>query len=200
MPNKLAYIDFIPFVEAEPFASGVLDMAVRLKTDPNYLMQVMFSEAKLRADIRNTHYPFYKRLKGTQYLDGYATGLIQFVPDTARSLGTTTWLLEKMTRVEQLKYVEMYFKKAGMVGKLNSYFDVYLVVFFPAAVGHTNDDNWVFQARRILASEVAKANPGININKDEKITMGEFKQYLLNSVMPQFRDPKFGVKRFNVGS
>lgn len=38
-----------------------------------------------------------------------ATGLIQFMPSTAKQLGTTTDKLAAMTEVDQLDYVAKYF-------------------------------------------------------------------------------------------
>ena len=58
-----------------------------------------------------------------------ATGLIQFMPDTARRLGTTVEDLRNMTAVEQLDYVYKYFKSVGTGdGSLG---DLYMAVFMP---------------------------------------------------------------------
>ena len=184
----LLYINLIPLAEAEAFAKKVLEIAEKLKINPDWLMQVMKSESGLKANAINTHYPFKKK-DGT--LDGYATGLIQFIPDTARSLGTTTLALYSMTRLDQLDYVYKYFKP--YTGRLKSYFDVYLVTFFPVAVPYSNDDNYVFEAKGISRTAIAKANPAININKDEKITMAEFKQYLRNTVLDKYKEKVFGI-------
>ena len=43
-----------------------------------------------------------------------ATGLIQFIPSTARGLGTTTSALLGMTRAQQMKYVEKFFDQAKL--------------------------------------------------------------------------------------
>lgn len=67
-----------------------------------------------------------------------ATGLIQFMPDTARNLGTTVEKLAKMTFVQQLEYVKLYF--APYRGKLRSLEDVYLAVFYPREVGRSPTD------------------------------------------------------------
>jgi hypothetical protein len=66
-----------------------------------------------------------------------ATGLIQFMPDTAKRLGTTTDKLKKMSFQSQLEYVKKYF--APMRGKLKSLEDTYLTVFYPAAIGEPLD-------------------------------------------------------------
>lgn len=151
-------------------------------------MQVMKAESGLRPNARNTYAPFKKN----GVIDGYATGLIQFTPDTARGLKTTTWAIEKMTALQQLDLVFKYL--LPYKGKLNSYFDVYLVVFFPAAVGKSGDDNYVFETKNISRASIAKANPAININKDGMITMAEFKQYLKNTVPKDLWDRVFENK------
>ncbi len=172
----LIHIQRIPEAVRTAFQNKLIAIANALQTNPNWLMQVMYAETggKLSPATRNTYAPF-KTKSGA--IDGYATGLIQFIPSTARALGTSTWALEKMSHVQQLDYVHKYF--AGSKGKLNSYQDVYLKVFFPAAVGNGNNPNYVFEAKGISRSAIAKGNPAININKDAMITMAEFKQYLI---------------------
>lgn len=62
-----------------------------------------------------------------------AVGLIQFMPDTARSLGTSTDALAKMTAEQQLDYVYKFYKKWN-IAPGSSASDIYLLTFFPAAV------------------------------------------------------------------
>jgi hypothetical protein len=62
-----------------------------------------------------------------------ATGLIQFLPATARQLGTTTEALARMTPEEQLAYVERYLQPYQ--GRLRSLQDTYMAVLMPAAIG-----------------------------------------------------------------
>lgn len=180
---SLLYINLVPSNEQKEFEEKVKYVANLLLTNPDWLMQVMKAESNIRADIRNTSYPFK---------DGYATGLIQFIPDTARSLGTTTTELEKMSRVQQMDYVYKYFKP--YTGRLNSYFDVYLVVFFPVAIG--KPDSWVFEIKNLSRTKIAKSNPAIDINKDGQITIAEFKQYLINTVQEQYRKDIFEAADF----
>lgn len=66
-----------------------------------------------------------------------ATGLIQFMPDTAIGLGTSTYALRRMPSYEQLDYVEKYFLPYR--GRLNSPRDLYLATFYPAAIGKSED-------------------------------------------------------------
>ncbi len=59
--------------------------------------------------------------------------MIQFMPSTARSLGTTTDALARMTARQQMEYVYRYF--APYKGRLNSQADVMMAVYYPRAVG-----------------------------------------------------------------
>ena len=185
---ELIHINKIPSTIRDAFSKKLIEIANALVTNPNWLMQVMYTEsaATLSPSVRNTKFPFYKN----GVLDGYATGLIQFIPSTARGLGTTTWLLEKMTHLQQLDYVYKYFAKSK--GKLNSYQDVYLMVFFPVASGHGNEPNYVFETKNLSRSTVAKANPAIDFNKDGMITMAEFKQYLIKHTAKPLQEIVFG--------
>ena len=178
---SLLYINLVPSSERSAFENKVASVASNLGINPNWLMQVMKAESGLRADIQNLAHP----MQG-----GNATGLIQFSPDTAKNLGTTTDQLKRMSRVDQMDYVEQYFKPYA--SKIKSYFDLYLITFFPAAAGHSSDDEYVFETKNISRSSVAKGNPTIDINKDGKITMAEFKQYLKNTVQKQYWDAVFG--------
>jgi len=65
-----------------------------------------------------------------------ATGLIQFMPATALSLGTTTAELARMTAVQQLEYVELYLQRTPIRGRTGlRRVDYYLAVWRPVAVG-----------------------------------------------------------------
>lgn len=69
-----------------------------------------------------------------------ATGLIQFMPSTAKGLGTSTEALSKMDRLEQLDYVDKYFAQTPLAkGKSNNVEDVYMSVLWPKAVGKPSD-------------------------------------------------------------
>jgi hypothetical protein len=175
----MLYIEKVKYTQSA-FADKVNKIASLLKVNPDWLMLVMHSESKLNHRIVNA--------------DTGATGLIQFMPDTARGLGTTTQALREMTNVEQLDYVYKYFKPYA--GKINSYFDLYLVTFFPIAVGKSDD--WVFQTKKLSASSIASQNKGINKwVKDNKITKGEFKKYV-NSTIPKDIIAKLNDNKFPI--
>lgn len=170
----------------EAFAVALCQMAERLKTQPEWLLAVMDVETA------GTMSP------SAQNPNSLATGLIQFMPDTAKNLNTTVGALKLMSNVEQLTYVEKYFVNGGFVGKLNSVADIYLAVFFPAAVGHTNEPGYVFESQRLSAGRVAGANPIFNLNKDGKITMSEFVSYVNNKVASKLNSPQTGSESYYV--
>jgi hypothetical protein len=69
-----------------------------------------------------------------------ATGLIQFMASTARSLGTTTQFLAGLTRTQQMDWVSKYFK-AGPLARVSGpkIEDLYMAILYPVAVGKPND-------------------------------------------------------------
>ncbi|GEM_PF-1599823 len=136
------------------FVQKVKEMSTRLGIKPEWLLAVMKNESGMSTSIRNSQ--------------GGATGLIQFMPATAKGLGTTTDALAQMSGVEQLKYVEKFF--APNAGKFKSGADLYLNTFWPAALGKGDD-------YKIGGAEVARVNKGFDLDKNGQITAGEFRQY-----------------------
>ncbi|NBP03832.1 MAG: hypothetical protein EBU90_27785 [Proteobacteria bacterium] len=59
------------------------------------------------------------------------------MPRTAQSLGTSTDELKRMSAVDQLDYVERYYKP--IAGKAKDIGDLYMFTFIPAAVGKPDD-------------------------------------------------------------
>lgn len=132
----------------------------RLEINPDWLMFVMYFESRMNPAAVN-------KVSG-------ATGLIQFMPTTAQALGTTTEKLKDMSNVEQLPYVYRYL--LPYKGKMKSMTDVYLAVFFPAAIGKSDD--WVLQTKNLSAKKIADQNPIFDLNDDGQITKGEVTSYL----------------------
>ena len=75
-----------------------------------------------------------------------ATGLIQFMPTTAKGLGTSTDALKQLSRVEQLDWVLKFFQYMGLNKKAPApkLQDLYLCIYWPAAVG--KPDNFIVNA------------------------------------------------------
>lgn len=95
-----------------------------------------------------------------------ATGLIQFMPTTARNLGTTTDKLAKMSQVQQMNFVYKYFEPYK--GRLANLGDVYLAIFYPVAMN--KPDDWVIAHK---GSKVYTQNAGFDRNKKGYITRGD---------------------------
>ena len=140
------------------FYQKVVDIAQKIQCDPNDLMAVMNAESGLKADAVN---------KASN-----ATGLIQFMPATARELGTTVDELRNMSALEQLDYVEKYLSNAknirfGKNEKLDAG-ELYALTYLPARAN-----------RSVLAKSHEKYytwNRGLDLNGDGKITKAELAQ------------------------
>ena len=136
------------------FRQKVVEVAERLKMDPTHLMAVMSFETgeTFSSSVKNRHTG--------------ATGLIQFMPKTARSLGTSTSALAQMSPERQLDYVEKYLEPYA--GKMNSVEDAYMAVLWPAAVG--DGPNRVLFKR---GTRTYRQNSGLDINNNGHITARE---------------------------
>jgi hypothetical protein len=142
---------------SQSFLSEVENVCRRNGWDPLALMAVMDFETggTFSPSVRNP--------------GSSATGLIQFMDATARELGTTTAALARMSHVQQLAYVERYLQKRQRErGPLRGLGDLYMAVFWPAAVGKP-DSTVLFRK----GSATYSANRGLDTNGDGVITRGE---------------------------
>ena len=173
----LIYENKVPASYRVAFVEKVKKISDNLGIDPNWLMAIMYFESA------RTFSPSITNSIG-------ATGLIQFLPSTAKSLGTSTSELRKMTAVQQLDYVEKYLK--AYKGKYKSYIDVYFAVFFPLAIG--KPDDWIIQAQGISASAVYNSNPAFRVLKDGKIRVWEVKKVMLEKLPSEWiNNGSFGL-------
>lgn len=156
--------------DPEAFMTKLNDICKKLSIpNVNWMLLIFYKESKINPHIVNSI---------------GAVGLIQFMPATAKGLGTTTDALKNMTAVEQLDYVYKYFKPYA--GKIKSVEDLYMITFFPVAVGKSDDN--ILQSKGLSAGKVAKANPGIDLNKDGEITNGEFDDYVQKGIPNNWKD------------
>lgn len=154
----------------QAFEKGVIAIGQELGINPNWIMAVMHIESRCNPQAVN---------KST-----HATGLIQFMPDTAtESLNTTVEHIRGLTACQQLPYVKTYLKKQKGKRKINSLIDTYLLVFFPAAIGQSND--YVLQTKDRSAAKIARQNTGYDINKDKRITKGEVEQSIMKKLISE---------------
>ena len=147
------------------FKKKVEEVSQGLGINPNWLMTVMFKESGLDSKIQN---------KSTR-----ATWFIQFMPDTAKALGTTVEELKNLSPLSQLDYVEKFYQ-----GKkdYSSFKELYLQTFFPAARKYMDDPNYVFETRGVSRYQNAKQNPGIAPKGSTEITMRDFDNYIAGIV------------------
>jgi hypothetical protein len=145
------------------FTEKVNNICTELRIEANWLMFVMWFESKLNPQAVNP-------------ISG-ATGLIQFTPTTARSLGTTTDVLKHMSNVQQLDYVLAYLRPYK--GRMKRWIDVYLAVFYPKAMGKPNF---------VITSDiVAKQNKIFDLNKDLDISVKEIETALRKQIPEKYR-------------
>lgn len=97
-----------------------------------------------------------------------ATGLIQFMPSTAKALGTSTTALAALTAERQLDWVERYFQP--FKGRLTTLADLYMAILWPAGVGKPMEYVlWDAKSRPITFRQ----NAGLDINHNGAITKAE---------------------------
>jgi len=158
---------------SQAFIEKVVSISEKLKIQPDWLMKVMYKETG------GTFSPSIRNPKST------ATGLIQFLEGTAKKLGTSTAKLAKMNAIEQLTYVYKYL--SNFAGKMRSYADVYLAVFYPSALYW--DDGKKFP------QSIYSANKGIDTMKRGYITVSDFKSWANGAKPPiaQKRNTTTGI-------
>lgn len=94
-----------------------------------------------------------------------ASGLIQFMPTTAKGMGTTVEDIRKMNTDDQMKLVNQYLNPYK--GKMKTQEDVAMSVFYPAAIGNpdfkfpqqvVDQNHGIKTPREYVAKMMAKAN------------------------------------------
>jgi hypothetical protein len=157
------------------FRRKVFDICEALGMQPDHLMACMAFESgeTFSAGVRNG-------------AGSGATGLIQFMPATARALGTTVELLARMTPEAQLDYVHAYFKPYR--GRLKTLPDVYMAILWPAGIG--KPDSWALWTRDNRPTTY-RQNAGLDANRDGTITKAEaaakVHDKLLKGLRPEHR-------------
>jgi hypothetical protein len=139
------------------FKERVLWIADSLGCDPNHLMACMAWESG------ESFAPDKKNMAGSG-----ATGLIQFMPSTAKSLGTTVASLAAMSAEDQLRFVYEYFKP--YTGRLNNLGDLYMAILWPKGVNQP--DHFVL-FDRAKTPTTFRQNAGLDVNHDGLVTRAE---------------------------
>jgi hypothetical protein len=158
----IIFREWIKYTNAVEFIAKCISISNTLGIKVNWLIAVMWKESKIN----------HKAVNPTSN----ATGLIQFMPNTAKGLGTSVAELFKMDVLKQLDFVLKYFQPYK--GKMKSFEDVYLAVFFPLAIG--KDDDWIFKTSTLSAELIGRQNRVINGGKP--INKIAFRKYLLKDI------------------
>ena len=156
------------------FRAEFLRMAKRLGLAPDPIAAVMALESGFDAQAVNP--------------DGGATGLIQFMPPTAKRLGTTTEALRRMNATAQLRYVELFFRGVPALRAGSRAGDYYLATFMPAFINLPDAVPIAFKGDNIY-----KSNSGLDGNKDGILTVGDVRSKLENELARAARLPPLQV-------
>jgi len=141
------------------FKMKVLDICAALGINPDYLMAVMAFESG------RTFSPRVLNKAGSG-----AVGLIQFMPDTAHALGTSTEELSRMSAEDQLDYVHKYLKYSN--GRIKSLSDMYMAILLPSKIGK-EENAVVFDSKDPKHPKQYLQNKGLDVDKDGVITKAE---------------------------
>ena len=160
----LIFKEKLPAQNRNAIINKINSVSANLGINPNWLMAVMNFESGLNPQAKNPY--------------SGATGLIQFMPSTARSLGTSVEQLAFMPFENQLHYVEKYYDQ--WKSKVKSFVDLYLATFFPVAIG--KPDSWVLETNNVSASTIASQNPVFDPLKQGKVTVGAIKKVILSKI------------------
>jgi hypothetical protein len=134
------------------FRAELAALADRLDVNPDYLAAVMSRESGFNPAATNPQ--------------SKATGLIQFMPRTAHALGTTVDKLRSMTALQQLRFVEAFYRP--FTGGLKRPVDAYMATFMPGFVGKP-DSTVLFESPSIGYVQ----NQGFDSQHKGTITIGD---------------------------
>ena len=154
---------------APAFRDRVRAIADGLGCDPNWLMACMAFESAgtFRPDVKNG-------------AGSGAIGLIQFMPQTAGQLHTTTSKLALMSAVDQLDFVDLYFRPWR--GRMHNLGDVYMPILWPDGVG--KPDSYVLFTEGDAHPARYLQNRGLDVDHSGRITRGE----VIAAVAAKLRD------------
>ena len=152
------------------FIVKVKQVSNDLDIDPNWLMAVMYIESRLNPSAFN--------------VSSKAAGLIQWLPSTLIDYGITTSTILSMGNLQQLDYVYRYLLPYR--NRMTSYIDVYLAVFYPAAIG--KDDDYT------LPQSTYYGNQHVDMDEDGRITVSDIKKWVMREI-PASWEKAFEEKR-----
>ena len=147
------------------FMSEVNRVSARFGVDPLDMLAVMRAESRLDPRAQNP--------------TSRATGLIQFIPQTAAALGTTVEEIREMSAAQQMQLVERYFQMVGLPQGASAG-TLYAYVYLPGRARSA-----ISRGDGILSRNPENyytANPGLDANNDGIISISD-----LDAVMGRHR-------------
>jgi len=159
--DQVNYMKGDALLKDPAFLTRLSEISSSIGVKPEDLARVMKAESGLNPKATNPY--------------SGACGLIGFMPSIATTLGTSAFELKKMNAIQQLDFVEKYYKPYA--GRLHGLEDIYSVTFYPPLLG--KDMNYVIGSEKgeNYARLVATQNPGIAKGK-EFATKQDFFDYL----------------------
>lgn len=154
-------------VNAEPaFASKMVRVAQSLGLDASLLLNIMSLESGLNPRAVNPQ--------------GGASGLIQFMPATARALGTTVQAIRAMTGVEQLDLVQKFYAPLARRIRAQSPGDYYMATFLPGYLGASpstvlgeQGSSEILPQTNVTKGKIYDQNRGLDVDGDGRITIAD---------------------------
>lgn len=146
------------------FVWRLKQIATSLSLDYNAMAGVMGLESGFKPEAVNP--------------SGGASGLIQFMPATAKALGTSIEAIRSMTGTEQLEWVEKFFRPHA--GRLTRLGDYYMAVFMPGYLGAPREtvlgelgSTEILPKTNLTKGRIYEQNKGLDIDRDGKLTVGD---------------------------
>ena len=166
----------------ERFIDAVKSYSSKLGIQPDWLMAIMNSESGFDSHISNIGC-----YRATGDASKCAVGLIQFMPATAKGLGTTTEKLKAMKNYDQLEYVYKYFLPYR--NSLLNFMSLYLVTFYPVALKYQNNPKYIFGSEKSdkLAKLIYEGNTGMDSDGDKRISMADFQKFVFKKIPESYR-------------
>jgi len=166
----------------KPFLKAIKDLSEKRGINQSELLGLIASESSFDPKAVNK--------------DTGATGLIQFMPEVAESLGTTTDEIQKMSRAEQVKLIDKYFDMNKLpdnptAGQLKTN------ILMPAYTDKSDDFELMTKNKQFTDGEAGNPNTysqnkGLDYNEDGFVTVGEAGE----SVTKKMKE--FGIKDLSV--
>lgn len=160
------------------FVEGVLWIESELGLRADFLMACMMFESRLDPKARNPQ--------------STASGLIQFMAQTAIELRTTIEKIRAMDAMTQLSYVYKYFRRFGSQMHDWDLADTYMAILWPKAIGEPADYHLFTRGEAAY-----KVNAGLDTDKDGFVTKKEAAAKVLKLYEEGLKSPNFGAVRIS---